>query len=81
MDLQRISLDSNSTVSILSIGGDTTPNCAESDRECSPFSKYNIRNESVVTFFSLNLMRTNPMETPKSIEHPIISQRCNCEIY
>ena len=81
MDIRSLSTDSNSTLTIESIGDGPIPNFTESERDCSPFPRHINRTDTVMTFISLNLMRGTTIEKSKHNEIPIANDKCTCEIY
>ena len=81
MAIRSLSISSSSTLSIISLGADSSPAQQVSETDFSPITKPHFHNESMVTLFNLNLYkRKDSHETKEHKDIDIINNRCSCLI-
>ncbi|OMJ90354.1 hypothetical protein SteCoe_7267 [Stentor coeruleus] len=83
MALKNLTMSISSTQSILSIGFDSSPIGGQvSDYDKSPISKPYPCNDSLVTLFSLNVIRCKDESEEKGYTHnPMNNDKCKCQVF
>ena len=79
MSLRALTFSSSSTLSIISIDADSSPDRHATDMDCSPMTGTYFHSESPSTLFSISLYKTKDSIVTKPHRYnEITNNSCNC---